>query len=87
MPLHGLGVAAWQNKGGTDTSRGTDGTEYVGRFGALILRCPGPGSPPCPTPGEVGLLTNAGFILGPNLYGRIGGKGLADLRHTGGEVF
>ena len=87
MPLHGLGVAAWQNEGGTDTARGTDGAEYIGRLGALILRRTGPSSPPCPAPGEIGLLTNAGFILEPNLYWRIGRQGLADLRHTGGEVF
>jgi hypothetical protein len=34
MPLHGLGVAAWQNEGGTDTARGADSTEYIGRLGA-----------------------------------------------------
>jgi len=34
MPLHGLGVAAWQNEGGTDTACRADGTEYVGRLGA-----------------------------------------------------
>ena len=34
MPLHGLGVAAWQNEGSTDTACGADGTEYVGRLDA-----------------------------------------------------
>ena len=87
MPLHGLSIATRQNEAGADTSRGADGAEYIGRLCALILRRPGPGSPPCPAPGEVGLLTNAGLVLEPNLYGCIGGQGLADLCHTGGEVF
>ena len=85
MPLHGLGVAARQNEGGA--ARGADGAEDVGRLGALILGRSGPRSPSRPTPGDFGFLTTAGFILEPNLYWRIGGQGLADRRHVGGEVF
>ena len=87
VPLHGLGVAAGQNEGGADAACGADGAEDIGRLGALILRRSGPGSPPCPTPGDVGFLTNAGFILELNLYCGIGRQGLAERRHTGGEVF
>ncbi len=43
MPLHGLGVAAWQDEGRADTPRGTDGPEDPGRLCALILEGSGPG--------------------------------------------
>ena len=36
MPLHGLSVAAGQDKARTDTARGTDGTEDIGRLRALV---------------------------------------------------
>jgi hypothetical protein len=30
MPLHDLGIAAWQNEGGTNTACGADSAEYIG---------------------------------------------------------
>ena len=36
MPLHGLSVAAGQDKARTDTARGTDGTKDIGRLRALV---------------------------------------------------
>jgi hypothetical protein len=63
MPLHGLGVAAWQDEGRADAPGGTDGAEDPGRFGALVLGRPGPGSPFRPAPRELGFLSNSGFAL------------------------
>ena len=40
MPLHGLSVAAGQDKARTDTARGTDGTEDI-----RPTSCVGPGAP------------------------------------------
>ena len=87
IPLHGLGVAAGQKEGGADTAPRADGTEYIGRPDTLILGRSGPCSLPRRTPAEICYLTNAGFILEPNFYCGIGGQGLADCRHLGGEVF
>lgn len=68
MPLHGLGVATGQHESGADAARGTDGTEDVGRLRALIMRRPGPGSPPRPAAGELVFLTDPRFVLPPKLY-------------------
>ena len=63
MPLHGLGVAAWQHETGPDAPGRTDCAEEIGRFGALVLRRGGSGAAPCPAPRELGLLPDPGFIL------------------------
>ncbi len=87
MPLHGLAVAARQHQGCAFAARGTDGPEDIGRLGALIVGRPGPGAAPGPAPGQFVLLTNAGFILEPNLY-RTALRPLGlDRRQLGREVF
>jgi len=67
MPLHRLGVATGQDQSGTDTARGTDGAEDVGRLGALVMRRAWPGSALGPAPGDLVLLANPGFVLEPDL--------------------
>ncbi len=87
MPLHGLGIATGQDKGGANAAGGTDGAEDIGRLGALVLGCAGPGASFCPAPGNLVLLANPGFVLPPQLYCGVGGKFGPDFRHSGGEVF
>ncbi len=87
MPLHGLGVAAWQDEGRADAPRGTDGAENPGRLGALVLGRSGPGSSFRPAPGDLGFLSNSGFVLPPNLYRGVGRERGSDFCQFGGEVF
>jgi len=87
MALHCSGVAARQHKAGADTTRRADGAENVGRFGALVLGRPGPGSASGPTPRELGLLADPGFIGPPNLYVGVDREAGADLFQLGGEAF
>ena len=49
MPLHGLGVAAGQDEAGADAARRADGTEDVGRLGALIAGTRWAGCPAWPS--------------------------------------
>ena len=83
MPLHGLGVAAGQNEGGTDPARGADGTEDVGRFRSLVLGCRGPRAAPGPAAGDLVFLADPGFVLKPDLYRRAARKGDLDLCQLG----
>ena len=53
MPLHGLSVAAGQDKARTDTARGTDGTEDIGRLRALVPERRGSAAASRPAPGEL----------------------------------
>ncbi|MDE0811557.1 MAG: hypothetical protein OSB69_19890 [Alphaproteobacteria bacterium] len=57
--LHGGGIASEHYHGCAGAAGGTDGAEYAGRFGALILRRLWPGC--------LVLLTNPDFILPPDL--------------------
>ena len=81
MPLHGLSVAAGQDKARTDTARGTDGTEDIGRLRALVPERRGSAAASRPAPGEHGFLADPG--LPPNFYREPG----SDLPQPGGEVF
>ena len=63
MPLHGLSVAAGQDKARTDTARGTDGTEDIGRLRALVPERRGSAAASRPAPGEHGFLADPGLIL------------------------
>ena len=87
MPLHGLGIAARQDEGGTDPTCRTDGAKYVGRLGALVLRRPGPGAAFRPASCNLVLLTDPGLVLPPEFYFGVGWEFILDFRHTGGEVF
>ena len=87
MPLHGLGVAVRQNEGRTDTTLGADGAEYIGRLCTLVLGSPGPTSPCCPSPRELGFLTDPCFVLPPEFYMGVGRERAADFCQRGGKVF
>ena len=87
MPLHSLGVAAGQNQGGTNTPCRADGAEDIGRFGSLIMGCPGPTSAWRPAARDLVLLTDAGFVLPPQLYFGAGRETGADRRQLGWEGF
>ena len=66
----------------------TDGAKDVGRGGALVDRSGRSGSAPRPTAGDLGLLTDPGFVAKPNLY--VAGCDALVLRdrvQTGGEIF
>ena len=87
MPLHGLSVAAGQDKARTDTARGTDGTEDIGRLRALVPERRGSAAASRPAPGEHGFLADPGLILPPNFYRGVGREPGSDLPQPGGEVF
>ena len=87
MPLHGLSVAAGQDEARADATLGTDGTENIGRLGALVFGRRGPGAASRPTPRELCLLANPGFILPPNFYGDARRERAADFPQCGGEFF
>ena len=87
MPLHGLGITAWQHETGTDAPGRTDRTEEIGRLRALVLRCRGSGATPGPAPREPSLLPDPGFVLPPDLYVRAGRERCPDLPHLGWEFF
>ena len=87
MPLHGLGIAARQDEGGTDAALRTDGAEDVDGLRALILRGYGSASPCSPSPRELGFLADPGFILPPDFYVGIGRETGANVFQRDGEVF
>src|ERR1700760_2894606 len=87
MQVHRCGVAAWQNEGGTFALSRTDRAEYIGRGGALIARRRWPGAALGPAPGDLVLLSDARFVLEPQLYWLACGLVLRDLRQTRGKVF
>ena len=87
MPLHGLGVAARQNETGTDPAFGADSAEDVGRLGALVMGCLRPRATLRPAARDLVLLTDARFVLPPNLYRGASTDCRADRRQLGGEGF
>ena len=87
MPLHGLGVAAWQDEGGADAALRTDGAEDVGRLGALVPRRARAGPTLRPTACDLVLLADSRFILPPQFYGSAGRERGADRFQLGREAF
>jgi len=87
MPLHGLGVAVGQNEGRAGAALRTDGAKDIDRLRALVLGRPGPGSPWCPTPGDLVLLADPRLVLPPEFYLGIGRERGSDCLQHGGEVF
>jgi len=87
MPLHGLSVATREDDGGTDATPGANGAKDIGGLGALIPGCAGPGSSWRPTPSDLVLLTDSGFVLPPEFYGGAGREPGADFSQRGGKVF
>ena len=69
VPLHGQGVAARQDEGGTDAALWADGAEDVGGLGPLVMGCRRARPPPGPTPCDLVLLPDPGLVLPPDLYG------------------
>ena len=88
MQVHRLDIAGWKNERGALALFGADGAEDIGGGGALIVRGRGACAAPCPTPRDLVLLPDAGFVREPYLYGCGIDVLLArDLVQTGGEVF
>ena len=85
MQLHGLGVAKWQNQTGRLAKRGTDGAEDISRSGSLILQRERPRAAFGPAPGDLVLLTDAGFVLEPQ-FERLSGGG-RDIREDVRDFF
>ena len=63
------------------------GAEDVRRAGPLIVRCRRARAAPGPAPGYLVLLTDAGFVLEPDLYAGARALVARDLLHEDGEVF
>ena len=68
MKVHRLCIAGRQDQGGSLSLFRADGSEDVGRGGALILRSARASAALGPPAGDLVLLTNARFIREPNLY-------------------
>src|SRR5260370_18947050 len=68
MQVHRLGIAGRQDQGGSLSLLRADGSEDVGRGGALIPPSPRARAPLGPPSGGLVLLTNWRFIREPNLY-------------------
>ena len=87
MQRHRGGVAARQDKAGGAPLGRADGTEDVGRAGALIVRGRGPRPASRPSPGDLVLLPDPGLVLEPHLYRLARRVALGDLVEARGEVF
>ena len=74
MQLHRLSVAKWQNQTGRLAKRGTDRSEDIGRGGSLILQGERSRAAFGPAPRDLVLLTDAGFVLEPQLERLSGGR-------------
>src|SRR5664279_5484089 len=68
VQVHRVGIAEGQDQGGSLSLLRADGSEDVGRGGALIPRRAWAGAAFGPPAGDLVLLTNARFIREPNLY-------------------
>jgi hypothetical protein len=68
VQVHRLGVAGRQDQGGSLSLLRADGSEDVGRGGALIPRSARASAALGPPAGDLVLLTNARLIREPNLY-------------------
>lgn len=68
MPVHRLAVTADPDDADSLSFIGTDRTEARSQGAPLIARCRKACAATCPTPGELGFLSDWGFILPPHLY-------------------
>ena len=87
MQVHGGGVAERQHQPGALAFLWADGTEDIGRFGALIMRRARPGTSFGPSARDLVFLADPRFILKPNFYPCALGLAARDIRDEGGEVF
>ena len=83
---HGMGVAIGHDQSGALAPDRTDGAEYIGPFGALIVRRARPRSPPRPPARDLVLLTDPCFVLKPDFY-RLATALDANVGGDGAEVF
>ena len=67
MQCHSLCVAGWEDETGRLTERGTDRAEDIGRGRSLILRGERSRAAFCPASRDLVLLTDAAFVLEPEL--------------------
>jgi len=74
MHLHGLGVAKWKNQTGRFAKRRTDRAEDICRGGSMILQGERSRAAFGPAPRDLVLLTDAGFVLEPQLERLSGGR-------------
>src|SRR5665213_2088603 len=68
VQVHRFGIAEGQDQGGSLSLLRADGSEDVGRGGALFPRSARASAALGPPAGDLVLLTNARFIREPNLY-------------------
>jgi len=68
MQVHRFGIAGRQDQGSSLSLLRADGSEDVGRGGALIPRSARASAALRPPAGDLVFLTNARFIREPNLY-------------------
>src|SRR5680860_286307 len=68
VEAHRLGVARWQDETGALALLRADGSEDVGRGGALVVRRAGARSAPGPAAGDLVLLADARLVGEPDLY-------------------
>jgi len=87
MERHGGGIAEREDQARALAFLWADWTEDIGRTGALIMGCAGPGAASGPSPRDLVLLADAGFILEPDLYPCTRGLAVRDVRHEGRELF
>ncbi len=87
MERHGGAVAERRDQARALAFLQADGAVDLGRAGALIVGCAGPGAAPSPSPRDLVLLAGTGFILEPDLYPCTRRLAARDVRHEGGELF
>jgi len=80
MHLHGRHVAERKNEACALALKRADGAEDIDRGGALIVWRARACAALCPSAGDLVLLTDAGFILEPDLYLCACGLSTCDLR-------
>ena len=85
--LHGVGVGVRHDEGDAGIASGTNRTEQIGVFVALVLRLARSRALLRPLVDEAVLLSDAHLILEPHLDRRGGRKLLQRLGDSGGEVF
>ena len=86
MQRHGFGIAERQHQPRAFALLRADRAEDIGRFRPLILRRRWSGSASRPAPRDLVFLTNARFVLEPDLYGRAAWEGCFDLCQLGGKA-
>jgi len=87
VTVHGVGVAPGHDEAGALSLLRTDRAEDVGRGGWLVERSGGAGAASRPTTGQLGLLTDARFVVPPQFDAGSLGQAIPDRRQFGGEVF